>query len=156
MKCTNCSKEAESGIKFCSRCKETNRAAGKKYKNKLKDQGLCRQGCGNLVEVGRSRCLYCIDRHVAWQKKPITLVYTHYKPICKCCGEAEILFLTIDHVNNDGFKDVYKDGGRIGGSALCRRIIKEGFPDTYQIMCMNCNLGKSRNNGICPHKVLTI
>lgn len=61
-------------------------------------------------------------------------------------------FLTIDHVKNDGYKDKIR-GKRYSGAELMRKVIKEVFPDTYQILCFNCNCGKARNNGICPHKV---
>ena len=33
------------------------------------------------------------------------------------------------------------------------QIIKAGWPkDRYQLLCSNCNQGKRRNGGICPHK----
>jgi len=34
-----------------------------------------------------------------------TMVYNHYGWLCNCCGETTPKFLTIDHVNNDGYKD---------------------------------------------------
>lgn len=80
------------------------------------------------------------------------LVYEHYGSICNCCGESEPKFLSIDHVNNDGYKERKSRGG--SSQMLYRNIIKQNFPDTYQILCMNCNTGKSRNNGICPHKTV--
>lgn len=30
-------------------------------------------------------------------------------------------------------------------------IIAAGFPAEYQILCFNCNIGRSRNGGRCPH-----
>jgi len=80
-------------------------------------------------------------------------VYDHYGRYCKCCGELNELFLSVDHVNNDGNKERRGSGGH--STTLYTKIIKEGFPDTYQILCYNCNLGKSRNGGICPHEVQT-
>ena len=76
-------------------------------------------------------------------------VYSHYGNICKCCKETNKLFLTVDHVNNDGYKD-----RRGGGSSdrLYRQIIVENFPDRFQLLCYNCNYGKARNGGKCPHK----
>lgn len=59
-----------------------------------------------------------------------------------------MLFLTIDHVDSDG-------GGReraIRGYAMYRLIALLGFPPTFQILCWNCNSGRARNKGICPHK----
>jgi|SRR5579884_262445 len=82
------------------------------------------------------------------------LVYSHYGNKCNCCGEAEICFLTIDHVNNDGHADKMPCGRRRLGAYLYTQIIKENFPqDKYQILCYNCNCGKHRNNGVCPHQM---
>lgn len=68
--------------------------------------------------------------------------------VCSCCGETEEAFLSIDHVNNDGAEH-RRDVNR-------RKIYKwlrdNGYPDGYQILCMNCNFGKARNGGVCPHK----
>ena len=25
------------------------------------------------------------------------------------------------------------------------------FPEGFQVLCFNCNCGKARNKGICPH-----
>ena len=80
------------------------------------------------------------------------LVYDHYGWKCKCCGETIPEFLSVDHINNDGSKELDKKGYRYKSMPLHRKIIKENFPDKYQILCMNCNFGKAINNGICPHK----
>lgn len=39
---------------------------------------------------------------------------------------------------------------------ILSNIKRDGFPNTYQILCHNCNLGKHLNGGICPHQILTI
>lgn len=78
-------------------------------------------------------------------------VFEHYGDSCSCCGESILQFLSIDHVNNDGNKEVWSSGNRITGVHLYNRIRKAGFPKTYQILCMNCNFGKRMNNGVCPH-----
>lgn len=77
------------------------------------------------------------------------IVYDHYGNKCACCGESNQKFLSIDHVNNDGHKERKGKGG--SSDRIIRNIIKTNFPDTYQILCFNCNLGKARNNGVCPH-----
>lgn len=71
-------------------------------------------------------------------------VFDHYGWICNCCGETHKSFLSIDHVNNDGNSDPT-------GVTLYIKIIKENYPDKYQILCMNCNFSKRINNGICEH-----
>jgi hypothetical protein len=41
---------------------------------------------------------YMRDKH----QRNRDLVFAHYGEQCACCGESERLFLTIDHINNDG------------------------------------------------------
>lgn len=91
------------------------------------------------------------SRELTWRYFKIIL--NHYGWRCNCCPETNIMFLTADHKDNDGYSDVRESGTRYSGKALYKKIIDEGFPDTYQILCFNCNLGKQRNNGVCPHNI---
>lgn len=76
--------------------------------------------------------------------------YGGYK--CACCGETEPLFLSIDHIDNDG-AEMRKNGVHSrGGTHFYQWLRKSGFPDGFQVLCLNCNLGKHRNGGICPHQ----
>ncbi len=92
---------------------------------------------------------YCA---AAWRKHKNKLkqkVFDHYGWVCACCGETTPEFLTIDHVNNDGNK--HRDRIGYGVRALYSDIIRSGFCNKFQILCMNCNFGKSMNGGKCPH-----
>lgn len=80
-------------------------------------------------------------------RKEVYAAYGGY--ICACCGETEPLFLSIDHINNDGY--VRRKGGEPVGVGLWQKLKNEGYPPGYQVLCMNCNHGKSRNGGVCPH-----
>jgi hypothetical protein len=71
--------------------------------------------------------------------------------ICACCGETEPKFLTIDHVNNDGYMR-RKYGKEPSGASSYAYLRKMGYPEGFQVLCMNCNFGKAMNGGICPHK----
>ena len=71
--------------------------------------------------------------------------------ICACCGETEEKFLSIDHVNNDGYQ-LRKGGQPSGREVFYTWLVRHGKPSDYQVLCMNCNHGKSRNGGICPHE----
>lgn len=75
---------------------------------------------------------------------------------CACCGVTDPEFLTLDHINSDGGshrREVSPDGKNWGwgGYQLYRALRQQGFPPGYQVLCMNCNFGRTRNNGICPH-----
>jgi hypothetical protein len=84
----------------------------------------------------------------AWRLRERDKAYDHYGGVCACCGEDERLFLTLDHVNNDGKEHRAKHPG------LPMYLIAkaEGYPDDLQLLCYNCNCGKARNGGVCPHR----
>lgn len=99
-------------------------------------------------------CNLCrrIQKKIYYDKCRVT-VFEHYGDECACCGEDIEAFLSIDHINNDGHLEVWPSGRRISGRQLYQKIIKNDFPSTYQLLCMNCNFGKRMNNGFCPHSV---
>jgi hypothetical protein len=84
-----------------------------------------------------------------FNKKLVEQVIEHYGNKCVCCGETELLFLTIDHKNNDGAKKRKTQGQSY---TFYRWIQKNGYPSDLQLLCRNCNWGKYVNDGICPHK----
>lgn len=66
---------------------------------------------------------------------------------CSCCGEDELIFLTIDHLDNSGAEH-RRILGR-GGARLYQWLKARGYPEGFQVLCFNCNFAKS--NGGCPH-----
>jgi hypothetical protein len=78
------------------------------------------------------------------------LVFNHYGKVCACCGEKNIKFLTVDHIEGGG----RKHRGDIK-SKIQIWLVKNNFPDNFQILCYNCNCGRNSNHGICPHKEIT-
>ena len=85
-------------------------------------------------------------RYVAAKRK----VFEHYGNCCACCGENEPLFLTVDHVDNDGWSQ-RRGHGKSSHNNIYAWLVKECFPLKFQILCSNCNHGKHRNGGVCPH-----
>ncbi len=77
-------------------------------------------------------------------------VLSHYGPACQCCGEVRDAFLSIDHVNGDGHKDVDSKGRRVAGAQLYARLLRDAFPEGYRTLCMNCNFCLG-HRGYCPH-----
>lgn len=67
---------------------------------------------------------------------------------CACCGESTPQFLTIDHI--DG-------GGRLQRKSTRNNIHlwirRNNYPPGFQILCFNCNCGKSVNKNVCPHEL---
>jgi hypothetical protein len=67
---------------------------------------------------------------------------------CVCCGEAEIKFLSIDHINGGGNQHRKQT---VRGTDFYLWLRRNNFPDGYQVLCHNCNLAKGFY-GSCPHK----
>ena len=80
-------------------------------------------------------------------KDEVYNVYGGY--VCACCGETEKSFLSIDHMNNDGYA-MRKIHGN--SNSFYSWLKKNNFPTGFQILCMNCQFGKKNNHGICPHQ----
>ena len=67
-------------------------------------------------------------------------------PVCACCKEKHIEFLTLDHIN--GRKSMNHKPS-LKADKLCRTLKREGFPKGIQVLCWNCNSAKS-DKGVCP------
>jgi len=95
-------------------------------------------------------------------------VFSHYSkihsnsviPCCRCCGlNDHIEFLTLDHIAGRKQMDSEPELVKLGYSSklaiqpLCVWILKNNFPEGFQILCMNCNFakGQSKDNK-CPHE----
>ena len=70
---------------------------------------------------------------------------------CACCGVTEPLFLTLDHAHNDGSRHRARIAPLSGGK-LYRWLRDNAYPPGFQVLCANCNHGRFRNGGVCPHK----
>lgn len=71
---------------------------------------------------------------------------------CECCGESNKKFLTVDHVDPIGGDRTKREKKDIVGY-----LHSLGWPtDNIRILCFNCNCGRERNGGICPHHDITI
>lgn len=97
-----------------------------------------------------------LAERAAWQRRYLEkhkrMVFDNYGRECVCCGESEPMFLSIDHVNNDGYlarKNQLHPTDTLG---FYRWLVKNLFPADFQVLCMNCNFGKAKNNGVCPHQ----
>lgn len=93
------------------------------------------------------------DKQGLYRKRVRRDVVNKYGGACKCCGETELLFLTIDHINNDGHieRKELSNGNNISSTQFFLKLNREVKRDDIQVLCFNCNLGRSMNGGICPH-----
>lgn len=80
-------------------------------------------------------------------KQKIEMVNS-YGGKCACCGETEIVFLSLDHINGGGTQH----RRRMGQNKMMAELRAAGWPkDGYQILCMNCQFG-TRYGRECPHQ----
>jgi 5-methylcytosine-specific restriction endonuclease McrA len=68
-------------------------------------------------------------------------VLSAYGAACACCGETLERVLTIDHVT---------PCGKRRNRSIWRQVLTEGCPDSYQVLCYNCNQAKG-DKAECPH-----
>ena len=151
--CNVCGREpVNSGGKRCARCGEKNRGRLKKAKDLRLQAGMCaRCGCEELVT--KRFCMPCYDMHKACgrrsrQKLKMEVFEAYGGCVCKCCGEKESSFLSMDHVNGGGQKHLKK----IGTGRLYYWLRDNDFPSGFQVLCMNCQFGRKNNRGVCPHQ----
>jgi hypothetical protein len=134
-----------------SACKEC-------YREARKGRGYNPNNREHLQEYQRqyrARNKKRIRAYVRARSRQIKLeVITAYGGKCACCGEAQLEFLTIDHVLNDGadHRRKLKAQGYGSGSGFYAWLKKKGLPQDgrFQVLCMNCNWAKAIY-GECPH-----
>ena len=153
-------------LRECSKCGESKPKSEFWYRSKIK--GILQNECKTCLrkrregyyEKNKDKWIKHYPRNrerkreLRAERRLITL--SHYggdPPVCACCGESIYKFLTIDHINNDGNKHRKEIGiGRLSGMFLYTWLIKNSFPEGFQVLCWNCTRGKRMNNGVCLHK----
>jgi hypothetical protein len=75
--------------------------------------------------------------------------YSNGSFMCACCGESNMKFLTIDHINGGGNKE-RKELKKLG-TAFYTSLRLRKYPEGYQVLCFNCNMAKGIYK-VCPHK----
>lgn len=72
---------------------------------------------------------------------------------CVLCGEDDVRCLSLDHINGNGHKHRNSLGpkGR-GGYHFYLWLSKQGFPNGYRTLCMNCQF-RERDKIYARHDV---
>jgi hypothetical protein len=93
------------------------------------------------IKDGKNICKSCFQYNESNRLFGIKCkLINKYGGRCVGCGEENIEFLTIDHINNDGAQE-RKETGRFG-AIFYRYLLKTALSDKYQILCYNCNCSK--------------
>jgi hypothetical protein len=142
--------------KFCDSCRQTIRYTyNKDWRVRHPEQRrlIDNRAIARKPDYYRALKKYC---HYRWRENLRCLVFGHYSNQtfkCACCGESEQDFLVIDHINGRGNEHRRTIFGQIaaGGYRMHRWLVKEGFPEGFQLLCANCNTSKGKH-GECVHK----
>jgi len=86
---------------------------------------------------------YIRDRRAKFRRM-VLLHYSHEMMKCAKCGFDDERALSIDHINGGGtqHRKQVKSGGNFN-----EMLVREGYPEGYQILCMNCQFIKNRETG---------
>jgi hypothetical protein len=157
--CRDCAAEGRKSWKLrnLDKSKETNRAWQEQNRDKTKaaqdryrenNPGLAAERTAKWRAENRDWALESQRQSDRKLKDAAYAAYGGYR--CNCCGETIEAFLSIDHVNNDGAEHRKTMNRR----KIYKWLKENNYPEGFQILCMNCNFGKARNGGICPHETL--
>lgn len=115
--------------------RERCRSANRKWNNS--DVGRKTRTAWAKSDVGKA--WFLAEHH---RKRKIVL--TAYGSACAHCGKTDLgdggRHLVIDHVYGGGPADREAHGN---GTVFYNRIIREGFPADYRVLCYKCNLNPS-------------
>lgn len=144
------------GMKLCNECRKTH-PISMFYNDKSRKDGLypyCKpcdkKRCLTFYNNSPARRAKVSARTKELQKYRKQAAVKYYGGKCACCGELESVFLTIDHINNDGAEHRRQTNG--AARNIYRWLEANDYPEGFQVLCMNCNFGKHMNGGTCPHK----
>jgi len=138
--------------KFNQRMRDWRAANREKYLEQSRQYRNRKILTGTAEEVAALRAAEAAKtrRLTAKCKDDVFSAYGGYT--CRCCGETEQMFLSIDHIHNDGAAERKSGLYRGSGTAFYQWLRKNDYPSGYQVLCMNCQIGKHKNGGVCPHQ----
>lgn len=141
----------------CSVCKIKNNTHTRKKRKELIEKGICT--CGRPTKEGCTKCAACFDSNKEYVEKNRALVrqraneryrrikddcLSHYGRVCACCGDPNLEFLQIDHVDGGG-----REHRASGVTSIFYWLRSHKYPPGFQTLCSNCNWAK-RQNPHCP------
>jgi hypothetical protein len=153
--CCKCGKrKPREGIKNCGHCAKVESKREIERQKERKENGLC-VACGKTESrEGLLFCESCSKKGLRWQKIRNNLykieTMSHYSrnysdvPMCAYpkCKNINLYHLTIDHINGGG----NKHRKEIGTTNMYAYLRKYGYPEGYQVLCMNHQLEKKIRN----------
>lgn len=146
--CRECSKKRERlEVTFCNSC--LNRSSA--FKKIRRNNNLCRT-CGQSLPSDWTfkSCDPCLKEVRDRNKEKKRQTFKRYGGVCQCCREAELDFLSLDHVKGDGAAERKLLKFKATGISFYLYLRRKGYPAGYQVLCYNCNFSKGRTEK-CSH-----
>lgn len=84
---------------------------------------------------------YRIDVLDPLNKLAVVNVLTDGEGTCRWCGQGDIDVLCVDHIDNSGAEHRRRTKWATG-AGMYLWLIRNGYPEGYQILCFNCNTKK--------------
>jgi len=142
--CVRCGTQTDQFEVHCSSCVEYMRTKNNNTYHSRKNSGLCAH-CGKEPPIlHETLCQSCKQKNAHRcmdnRKKQKFTIIQHYGGKCALCGESDIDVLAIDHIAGGGTQ--HNKQLREQGTTLHRWLIKNDFPDGFQVLCFNCNMKK--------------
>lgn len=156
--CVKCSRQNQDpSHSVCAKCRAK--------RNRLREEriaaGFCPRCLVRPADRTRAICRECFDSQTSRSKRDRQAlkrkVIVAYGGKCVCCGTDEETWLSVEHKAQDGAEErraiAKAKGTTTGGYQFYRWLESREFPnDRYELLCMNCNLGRYRaEDHICPH-----
>lgn len=114
----------------------------------------CKKCCKKKVVISCRFSKNHPSKQKNYRKKIRFEVLQKYGGVCKCCGESNLLFLTIDHINKDGARERRELYGSSSGQSFpwFLKLKREKIRKDLQVLCYNCNMA-SFYSDVCPHRM---
>lgn len=151
----------------CTKCGEVKPVATGFYPSAGYADGYTRQciECKNAYRVARYRtnpgperererewAAAHPERKSSQTRRDRWAALVHYSgptPYCACCGEEELAFLALDHIDGGGAQQRKK----FGGGGFYAWLKRTGFQENLRVLCHNCNQGRRITGDKCPHEI---
>lgn len=145
-----CGRPLSPGFKTCDTCQDKAREAQRRLKK------------NNPAAIARFRT----NARIKNRSLKLATFDAYGGRVCSCCGEAHVDFLTIDHItpvsaskerrtrfgSRNGERRAPEPRNEINqGHGLSRRLARNGYPEGFRVLCMNCNWARGKL-GQCPHE----
>ena len=148
-------------LKTHQRDPQKHKAAYNRWRQKHLDteRARCRENTRQWLALPHNRIRQAITKR-RYHTRLMNEFFARFGEECLCCGEIEPVFLSLDHVQNDGAKKKRELSGNPSSRYAHRSVStyqivldlkRRGWPqEEVQVLCMNCNFAK-RRLGFCPH-----